>query len=265
MKKMISPKKFVDIGLTIVLISSLFCSFTIGLLGRSLEAMAQTNAGLAVWLKFDEAANATTFADASGNNANGTCAGAACPTTGVAGRIGQAAQFDGANNKVQVALNVPTGAFSLAAWVRYTGTAWDARRTIMEFGDDAPFFGVDQDGQLSVFNVAAGGMVPINQWTHVAYVWNGSASTLYINGQAVQTNNVAPPATGQGLGVGGEIGGPSPWLGLIDDVRVYSKALTTTELGELAKPEGGPAAITLAPPTDPGNARLIDLTVSIYL
>ncbi len=256
--------KQTHVGFAMVLSCAMLLSLAVGALGSPRAVLAQTNTGMAVWLKFDEAVSATTFADATGNNANGTCTSIACPTAGVAGRIGQAAQFDGANNKVQVTLNAPTGAFSLAAWVRYTGTAWGARRTIMEFGDDAPFFGVDPDGQLSVFNVAAGGMVPINQWTHVAYAWNGAASTLYINGQAVQTNNVAPPATGQGLGIGAEIGGPSPWLGLMDDVRVYNKAVTAAEVGELANPEGGPAAVALAPPTDPGNARLIDLTVSIY-
>ncbi len=207
---------------------------------------------------------ATTFADASGNNANGTCAGAACPTMGGTGRIGQAAQFDGANNKVQVTANVPAGAFSLAAWVRYTGVAWGGWRTIMEFGDDAPFFGVDAGGRLTLYNAASGGTVPLNQWAHVAYVWNGTEGRLYVNGQAVQTNNTAPVVTGQGLGIGSEISGPSPWQGSIDDARVYTKALTAAEVGELANPEAGPAPQPAPPPADAGNARLFDLTVSIY-
>lgn len=250
--------------MAIFLTCAMIFSITVGVLGPPRTALAQTNNGMALWLKFDEAAGVTTFVNASGNNANGACVGAACPTAGVAGRVGQAVQFDGANNKVQVALNVPAGSFSLAAWVRYTGTTWDGGRTILEFGDDAPFFGVNQNGQLTVRNVAAGGMVPLGQWTHVAYVWNGTESRLYVNGQAVQANAVAPVVTGQGLGIGAEIGGPAPWLGQIDEVRVYNKALAAAEVGELANPEGGPAAVPPPPPTDAGNARLIDLTVSIY-
>lgn len=255
-------------ALIMILLCAIMSSLISPSLSRPSTAYAQTNSGLALWLKFDEGVGATTFADASGSNAAGSCTGAACPTTGVEGRIGQSGQFDGVDDRVQATVNVPAAAFSLAAWVRYTGATWGNWRTIIEFGDDAPWFGVTPSGQLTLYSAASGGMVPIGQWAHVAYVWTGNEGRLYLNGQAVQTNTIAPVVTGQGVGIGSEIGSttPSPWQGLIDDARVYSKALTAAEVSELANPQAGPAPQPVPPPVDTGNAnvRLFDLTMSIY-
>lgn len=227
--------------------------------------LGQATDGPLLWLKLDEAAGATTFADSGGAGANSACAGDACPTLGVAGRIGQAAQFDGVNDRVQANLNTPAAAYSLAAWVRYTGAAWENWRTVLEFGDDAPWFGVTPSGQLTLYPVITGGAVPLNQWTHVAYTWSGAENRLYLNGQAVAVNNSAPPGGGQGLGLALESNGLSPWLGLLDEVRVYGRALSAAEIGQLANPEVGPIVNPPPPPAPgPNTARLIDLTVSIY-
>ena len=212
-----------------------------------------------------EAAGVTTFADSGSAGNNGACTGDACPTAGATGRIGQAAQFDGVNDRVQANLNTPTGPYTLAAWVNFPGAAWGSWRTVLEFGDDAPWFGVSPSGQLTLYPVVTGGAVPLGQWVHVAYTWSGAENRLYLNGQAVAVNNSAPPGGGQGLALALETNGPSPWQGLLDEVRVYTRALSAAEIGQLANPEAGPI-VNPPPPVAPGpnTARLIDLTVSIY-
>ncbi len=242
----------------------LLISFLLSLLPR--PALAQDLPGPVLWLKFDENAGATAFADSSGNGANGACAGAACPTAGVAGRLGQAAQFDGANDRVTVARNAPAGPYSLAAWVRNDAAAWGNWRTIFEFGDDAPWFGVSPSGQLILYPTIAGGGMPLGRWVHVAYTWDGGANRLYMDGKEVQTNQTAPPGGGNGLGIGLEGNGLSPWQGFLDDLRIYQRALSAQEVEQLAKPEAIPVIVPPPPPpTAPNdNARLIDLTVSLY-
>ncbi len=229
-------------------------------------ALAQDLPGPVLWLKFDETAGATTFADSSASGANGACAGNACPTAGTTGRLGQAAQFDGANDRVTVARNAPTGAYSLAAWVRNDAASWSDWRTIFEFGDDAPWFGVSPSGQLTLYPVIAGGSMPLGRWVHVAYSWDGTANRLYIDGKEAQTNQTAPPGGGNGLGIGLEGNGASPWQGFLDELRVYGRALSALEVEQLAKPEDLPVIVPPPlPPTAPNdNARLIDLTVSLY-
>lgn len=203
--------------------------------------------GPIVWYKFDETANSTTFADGSGNNANANCTGGTCPTAGAQGRIGQAVQFDGTDDRISAAVNSPAGAFTFAAWVNYSGAAWSGWHTVLEFGDDAPWFGVNESGQLSLYPSATGGTVSTQQWTHVAVTTNGTSVLLYVNGQQVGTGQTAPPTGGQGLLVGFETGTTSPWQGLLDDVRIYNRSLSAAEIGQLAKPDTN-APITVPEP-----------------
>ncbi|MFN8446382.1 MAG: LamG-like jellyroll fold domain-containing protein [Caldilineaceae bacterium] len=226
--------------------------------------LSQATEGPALWLKFNETAGATSFADSGSGGINGTCGGNACPTAGNAGRLEQAAQFDGVDDRVQVNMNTPVGPYTLAAWVRFTGAAWDSWRTVLEFGDDSPWFGATNTGQLTLYSVITGGSIPVGQWTHIAYSWSGTESRLYVNGQAVAVNTTAPPANGTGLALALETNGPNPWLGLLDDVRVYTRSLNADELGQLAKPEAGPIVNPTPVNPTPNDARLFDLTVSIY-
>ncbi len=240
----------------------LICALLLTTLPQALYAQAAD--GPTLWLKFDEAAGATTFADASGNNTNGSCAGDSCPTAGATGRVGQAVQFDGTNDRIQVALNAPAGNFTLATWVRNNNAQWGDWRTIFEFGDDQPWFGVTPSGRLTLYPVIFGGTVPLNEWAHVAYTWNGTEGRLYVNGQSVNANNQAPPVGGQGLRIGIENNDRSAWPGLLDDARVYARALSAAEIDQLSKPGTGPVVQPTEPPNPPAdNARLIDLTVSV--
>ncbi len=165
----------------------------------------------------------------------------------------------------------------MAAWVN--GTDWNDWRTVFEFGDDAPWFGVTSGGSLTLYPVIFGGTIPAGTWTHVAYTWTGTENRLYVNGTAVATNQAPPPGNGQGVVLGFEINNISPWSGLLDDARVYNRALTAGQIQELARPEEGPVAPPpppnpqpeppapppVTPPApQPGNVKLIDMTISLY-
>jgi len=79
--------------------------------------------------------------------------------------------------------------------------------------------------------------IPLDSWTHVVATYDGSAMKLYINGEP--DNSI--PFTGsidtnsEPLYIGCQRPMSSAFLGAIDGVRVYDKALTAEEIKVLAK------------------------------
>ena len=108
--------------------------------------------------------------------------------------------------------------------------------------------GVDRD-------VRGTAQLPLNTWTHLATTYDGSALRLYVNGTQVATL----AATGSIVTSTGalKIGGNALWgewySGLIDELRVYNRALTPTEIqGDMTRPVT--SADTTAP-SAPGTLR----------
>jgi hypothetical protein len=72
----------------------------------------------------------------------------------------------------------------------------------------------------------------LNAWSHLAMTWDGATVRLYVNGSQVSTAAV----TGTAFASTGplRIGGNNVWSewfeGVIDDVRVYSRALSAAEI-----------------------------------
>ena len=74
--------------------------------------------------------------------------------------------------------------------------------------------------------------LPLNTWSHLALTYDGTMLRLFVNG--VQVNSL--PVTDGITATSGvlRIGGNSVWSeyyrGLIDDVRIYNRALSGTEI-----------------------------------
>jgi hypothetical protein len=102
-------------------------------------------------------------------------------------------------------------------------------------------------GNTSYNETTAGaGQVPVGAWTHVALVREGSTLTFYINGDVVATATVMdtnPFRDGRNtLRIGGQgRGAVSPYFpGFVDDVRIYNRALSQTEVQrDMNTPIGG--------------------------
>src|ERR1035437_210816 len=78
--------------------------------------------------------------------------------------------------------------------------------------------------------------VSLNAWTQVAYVYNGSNITFYVNGvpngSTSKTGTITDSGSATMIGWDG-FGGHVSFSGLIDDVRVYSRALSSAEIAAL--------------------------------
>ena len=216
--------------------------------------------GLVLALSFDEATG-TTAIDVSGLGNAGTIAGA---TRTTAGRFGGALSFDGVNDWVTVAdaasLDLTTG-MTLEAWVKPTAlTGW---RTVMlkETASGLAYAAYANDdvptpaGYVRVGTVdravRTGSAISTTNWTHLATTYDGTALRLYVNGTLANTTAVSGPiaTSARALRIGGNAIWGEYFAGLIDEVRVYNRALTageiTTDMNAAIGGAPAPAMVTV--------------------
>ena len=198
--------------------------------------------GLVAAYGFNES-SATAVTDASGTGNNGTISGA---TRTAGGRFGGALSFDGVNDMVTVpaasSLDL-TSALTLEAWVYPTASGGLWRTVLMKErtgGLSYALYSNDDGNRPQAFSRTASGelgtrgtaTLPLNQWSHLAAIYSGSTMRLYVNGVQVATRSVGAGLTTGTLPL--RIGGNAIWgewfAGRIDEVRVYNRALTASEL-----------------------------------
>jgi hypothetical protein len=90
--------------------------------------------------------------------------------------------------------------------------------------------------------VADGGSIPAGEWTHIAVIDTGSTHLIFFNGvqkSTIKVGSYSSPLSFNALRIGcvdGDGGGPRAFYnGQIEDVRIYNRALTETEIAILAK------------------------------
>ena len=216
--------------------------------------------GLVAAYGFEEGTG-TTAADASGTGNSGTTSNT---TWSTAGKYGKALSFNGSSSYVNVpdsnSLDLTTG-MTIEAWVRPSslGSAW--RTVVLKQQTGALAYGLYANNNATrpvgyVFNAAersAGGSsaLAVNTWSHLATTYDGANLRLYVNGVLAATT----ATTGNIVVSTGvlRIGGNSVWgeyfSGLIDEVRIYNRALSAGEIQvDMATPVSMPDT---TPPTDP--------------
>ncbi len=200
---------------------------------------AAASGPVAHW-KFDEGSGATAN-DSSGNGNTGTLTNG---PTWVAGRIGGAISFDGVNDHVNVpdsnVLDV-TSAFTLTAWVNPPSAYTDFRSVLIKnyvyyiyayisgyCGAGNPMGGFTTGSSNVVCHAQA---LALNTWTSLAVSYDGSVLKFFRNGVEVASapaSGSLPPTTGSLQIAASQFG--EYFRGLIDDVRVYNRALSSAEI-----------------------------------
>jgi Concanavalin A-like lectin/glucanases superfamily len=207
--------------------------------------------GLAGWWKFDEASG-TVAADSSGNSNTGTASG----TTVVAGKIGNARSFNGTSDNIAVgnpaSLQI-AGDITMCAWA-YPQNASSFILSKSDGGGNYDYgLYITGAGSLSLYYGAgltastAIGLVSSNIWQHLCAVVQSNVATFYINGVPYTGGAATITNTNQQFYIGAHNGGGWALQGNIDELRVYNRALTATEItalynytgGSNCSPEGG--------------------------
>jgi len=232
-----------------------------------------------------EEGSGTSTADASGNGFTGALQNG--PPTWAPGLFGQhALSFDGINSRVNVGnpdtLRI-TGPMTLSAWVWVRTVAANGRIVTKGGGGGQRGWSLNvENSDVFAFQVATNpnalvsvasiGPVPRERWTHVAGVYDpndvgGPILKLYVDGvlDATLTSGVLETQSnsGQSVGIGNRAGGGTPFDGLIDEVRIYTRALSDAEIAELAEPPA--AAPQFLAPVLAGNQLTLNWTGTAQL
>jgi len=200
--------------------------------------------------------------DASGHSLDGMLMGAAVPGAGF-GATGSSISLTNAADYVQLPSDVTTtlSDYTVACWVNlatinYWGRIFDfgngtTTNMFMAPQDGKPYYAIkqtDAGGEQSVKSTTA---IVANTWTHVAVTCKFDQTsglgtlTMYINGSpVVSKSNITISPASMGTTLQNYIGKSQyndPTInGLIDDFRIYSRALTIDEIMAL---KGVPAAL----------------------
>ena len=206
-------------------------------------ASSSLSSGLVTWLPFDEQAGATA-ADASGKGSNASLNGSSWawkPTDGV---NNGALELTGTNYlKVPIAWQsstFPTGSFTVSWWTKpYQRFAYN-QMIATDCGCWGGFmFHTDWNGEVYVGTdlsnrIALGAnTLELNVWQQFTFTFTGSTGEgrLYKNGQLLSSKGMSAPTAWQYLTLG--TGGSNSSEGLLDEFRVYNRALSDADAKEL--------------------------------
>lgn len=224
--------------------------FIIVLTYAQVPSYVPTN-GLVGWWPFNGNAN-----DESGNGNNGSIG------TGVVSAIDRFSisnacyNFNGSGNISLTSLpTVGNQNFSISAWVNTNNTT--QRKGIACWGQDSPwqstYFFITNTGFLSFGFAYNGGpasptFIADNQWHHVAVTNVNGLIQLYLDGYpTAQPLQMTPDINGINKALGANIdnSGSNNFIGSLDDIGIWNRALTEAEI--LALYEDCQLAITTQP------------------
>ncbi len=219
----------------------------------SLNANIPDRNKLIAWYKFDET-EGTTLNDSSGNGNNGTyLANGATLTLGEAGLAGGTALRLAPAGETAAYAEVPAfpviegGAFTISMWVQADdGLGAVAGLLSKNDGPDAngrPFAIASAEGRLNWFgegvpDIAGGETSALisGQTQHVAVTYDpaGPLVTIFVDGQATESLDGASEIVDVRAALQiGAVNGAFGFSGLIDDLQIYGRTLSSDEVSEL--------------------------------
>ncbi|KKU91399.1 MAG: LamG domain protein jellyroll fold domain protein [Candidatus Jorgensenbacteria bacterium GW2011_GWA1_48_11] len=200
--------------------------------------------GLIGYWHLDEGVATTTY-DASGMGNFGSASG----TVWISGsncKAGSCLSFNTPSFQ-RVLISTSTSLSSratltLSAWVYPTGNGGsDTMSTIIQ-GLSSPAYYLSFNDSVNAlscywygttpagYHTTSNNSVPLNQWSHLVCVWDGSNINQYINGLLASTTSVTGVGISPTLVVIGAETTARQFQGTIDEVRIYNRALTSTEI-----------------------------------
>lgn len=213
---------------------------------------------------FEDSSTGTSVLDSSGQAATGTRYGGVGTTLN--GRIGSAFSFDGVDDRIEVPDRAAfhfTSAMTVSAWVKPSRTTGSQTLVSKWYSPDSYMLMIeDGNYRFSVTlsngqSLSVSALAPLNQWAHVAGVFNGSMIRLYLNG--AQVASAAAVGTLRDSPRPIAIGNHPSWnayAGLLDEVRLYNSALSATQVRFLAEAMKKRLLVLRYDPVTPSGQRL---------
>jgi hypothetical protein len=168
---------------------------------------------------------------------------------------GHVGNFSYSNNAITVCAWVWHDSFRIGKIERYVTVAPEVA-VIRKEGNGSLHFYIKTDGILRHLWVS--GVLAEGQWQHIAGTWDGLTQRLYVDGAEIASQEP-----------GGVLGNTSsveicsagePFSGMLDEVRIYNRAVVKAEIQTLLQREDSPSASN---PTPPDGASLVDTDVTL--
>lgn len=158
------------------------------------------------------------------------------------GRIDGALELDGVDDYVTAGnvLNPADGPFTVFAWIKGVQPGRAVLSQSEQSGTSQIWLGTDAATGALMTTLTDGGRltrplistacVTDGAWHRVRLVWDGSGRCLYVDGRevAVDTRKLGklrPSTNGLFVGVASNLDPATFWSGLIDDIRIYNRAM----------------------------------------
>src|SRR3989344_5160372 len=191
--------------------------------------------------------------DRSGKGNNGRLNNTATSSVRVSGKIGQGLSFDGSNDYVNIGNSTTyyfngTLPFAISLWFKHNG---NARAMISRYNAGVvgnwEFFLTNSGGvklralrEITPYTITGNTVLNSNTWYHGVFLYDGVNMQLFLNGERdatpVASGNISADQSNLSVVIGSEPNNGVPgqiFDGLIDDVRVYNRALTADEIKRL--------------------------------
>ncbi len=206
----------------------------------------------ALHLRLDDAPGTNSLENAVdlSKRSNATCSGSTCPTTGISGRMNQAALFDGVDDALVTSLRLEQSSepaasrgTTLMAWVYPLSTSSGFHQvlssdnggydwSLLRIGDRwAVFDGTDTNALVTSASV------DVNRWQHIAVVfWPDWGTFFYKNGIRIDHwGTLSYDSSTNPVAVGRNPRGGEYFDGRIDDVRIFNRVLSDADIQRMFK------------------------------
>jgi len=152
------------------------------------------------------------------------------------GMVAGALQFDGVDDYVSTdpVLNPADGPFSALAWIKGGAPG----QVVISQLNGANWLGTDQSLGCLMTQLCASGrggsslrsesVITDGAWHRIGFVWDGLSRTLYVDDILVAEDTqqgLGHSDGGLNIGCGSDAAAGTFWSGLIDDVRIYNRAV----------------------------------------
>ncbi len=194
------------------------------------------------WWRLDEGSG-TIAHDSSGNGNDGTFNG---DPQWVEGHLGGALEFDGAGDYLDCGSDpsLDLTKWTIAFWLNLNenknyngyiikGVDIAENYEVLTYGAGNFHFPIVNTDGARVYVNTATGVTVVGEWAHFAYSYDSAEGRrLYKDGSLIfeDTESSTPQTTTAPLFIGNESGTSRSVNGIMDDIRIYNRALTEAEI-----------------------------------
>jgi len=186
---------------------------------------------------------------------------------GVGGQINYGARFNGSSSSIETGISSLTNNFTISMWLNLESFVNSKNAWIFSNWDSTTqdiYFAVHPNGQLELgidgrtgTNIfGSSGTFTLNTWHHFSLTMNNGTYDLYFNGTQLDSSGTTTNTTfnsGSNFKIGNSpraSASYTAWNGSIDQVRIFSSALTSDQVSTLYNNGDGETACVYDSTTD---------------